>query len=170
MCQLEYVYDVSLDLGLPTNKISDDSFVSGKNVYNPRDPSELCNRRHYKSYKYGTAWSLSYPAQQGAVAILCMHMLLALAHTSMLLVTGRSSEAWDSINELLILAYDSLPRPGAFDNCSGGVVHTHTLEKKVRIGTRTQYSGDVQAELVICDDENGAGRIVQLKRSLYGHW
>lgn len=160
MYQLEYAHDVLLDPALLSNDIADDSFISGKNIYNDRDPSEPYIKGHFKSYMYGTAWSLVHPAQKAAVAILSTHILLALMHTLILFKTKRSSETWDSINELLVLAYNSIPRPGAFEKCSSGIVLAHTLEKKVRIGTRMRDSGDVQAELVVCDDEKGAGRIV----------
>jgi len=159
MYQLVYAHDTVLDPLLLSKTLTDDSFISGKDIYDKRDPSEPFIQGRFESYKWGTAWTMAGATQQAAAAILCLHLVFALVHTVVLIYLGRSSEAWDSINEVMLLAYNSIPRPGAFQNCSSGIVHAHTLEKKIRIGTRTQDSGDVQSELVVCGDENGAGRI-----------
>jgi len=91
---------------------------------------------------------------------LYIHALLALVHIFAIFWTRRPSTAWESINELMVLAYNSAPRSTAFKNCSGGIKHLKTVEKKVRVGTRTLHDGSVQAELVVCEDETGAGDVV----------
>lgn len=78
----------------------------------------------------------------------------------MLFWTKRSSEAWDSITELVVLAYRSTARPGSFENCSSGIRESRTLEKEVRIGTKVLEDGSERAELVVCGDEGGTGDVV----------
>jgi len=89
-----------------------------------------------------------------------MHSHGSGTHTYVaLFCIGCSSEAWDSINELVVLAYNSLPRAVAFDNYSSSVLHARTLEKQVTIGIRTLDSGYVQSELLVCGDHDNAGNI-----------
>jgi hypothetical protein len=95
-----------------------------------------------------------------SIAILGVQVVLAPGHMVILLWTRRSSNARDSINELIILTYNSAARPQAFKNCSNGIANSRTLKKKVRVGTRTLNDGSVQAELVICGDEGATGDIV----------
>ncbi|KAF2824388.1 hypothetical protein CC86DRAFT_420949 [Ophiobolus disseminans] len=56
-----------------------------------------------------------------------------LIHIFAIFWARRPSSAWESINELLVLAYNSVPRSAAFKNCSGGISHLRTVEKKVRV-------------------------------------
>jgi hypothetical protein len=95
-----------------------------------------------------------------SIAILGVHIVLAVGHMLILLYTRRLSRAWGTIEELVILAYNSATRPAAFKNCSSGVDNPKTLEKKVRVGTRTLDDGSVQAELIVCGHEGGTGDIV----------
>ncbi|KAH8731760.1 hypothetical protein GQ44DRAFT_821920 [Phaeosphaeriaceae sp. PMI808] len=149
-----------LDPSLHANNIVDDSFVSGSMIYNRRDPSEPYVLGKYEAHQYGTAWSLKDTGQRLAVIVLSIHLILAFLHTLLLLIVAKgSSEAWDSITELMILAYNSRPKPGAFENCSSGVVYSRTLGKRVRVGTRMKENGSDQAELVVCDQEDSAGNI-----------
>jgi len=158
--QLKYAQDITLDDSLLAPPIVDDSFISGKNVYSPRDPSEPYVRGRFESYMWGTAWTLANPVQRGAAALLCTYLLLAIFHTSILLILGRSSEAWDSITELLILAYKSTPNPQVFENCGGGVERAETLRKEVKIGVRTLSTGQEQVELFVCEMNDRVGSIV----------
>jgi hypothetical protein len=73
--------------------------------------------------------------------------------------TKRSNAAWDSINELVILAYNSATKPDAFVNFSSGVEYSRTLMRRVRVGTRVLGNGSVQAELIV-DGDVGAGDVV----------
>jgi hypothetical protein len=94
------------------------------------------------------------------MALLSIYVILALAHTAVLFWTHKSSTAWESINELIVLAYNSATRPKAFKNCSSGINQRKTLDTRVRIGTRLLEDGSIQAELVICDDEGEVGDVV----------
>ncbi|KAF2111077.1 hypothetical protein BDV96DRAFT_634875 [Lophiotrema nucula] len=67
---------------------------------------------------------LAYKAQSTtdylAIAVLLTHMLLALIHTMWILSHRKSSSAWDSIGEMLALAYNSIPS-SALGNTSAGI-------------------------------------------------
>ena len=138
----------------------DETFIGGKELYDERNSSSPFTRAHYQQYKYATAWALGDTGQYISLGILFAHVFLALVHTVVLFWARRSSVAWGSINELMVLAYNSAARPGAFKNCSSGVAKSRTKAKKVRVGTRTLEDGSIQAELVVCDDEGGAGDVV----------
>lgn len=106
-----------------------------------------------------------------SVGLLLLHVAIALAHTLVVVGTGRSSASWDSINELVVLAFNSVAGKDAFENCSGGIEYSKTLERKVRVGTRVGDGGFERVELVICGgqgsvddgDEGGVGNVVRGK-------
>lgn len=78
-------------------------------------------------------------------------MAMAVVHTLMKIWTRKTSEAWDSVNELVALGYNSMPHPDAFENCSGGIVTMETLTKVIKVGEFVDGSGDARVELVVCD-------------------
>jgi hypothetical protein len=92
--------------------------------------------------------------------ILGIHMLLVLAHMIVLVCAGISSTAWNSIEGLAVLAYNSAPHLKAFKNCSSGIDNSATLAKQVRVSTRVLDDGRVQAKLVVCGSEDAAGDII----------
>jgi hypothetical protein len=63
-----------------------------------------------------------------AIIVLLTHILLALTHTAYLIWTRQSSAAWDSIPEVLALAYNSYPTP-ALQNTSAGIRCIETYRK-----------------------------------------
>jgi hypothetical protein len=139
----------------------DDTFIGGgKEQYDVRDPSAPFTRAFYQQFKYGTTWYFNDMGQYLSLTILCVHLVVAIIHTIVLCWTKRSSEAWDSITELVVLAYRSDARPGVFENCSSGIRESRTLEKEVRIGTKMMEDGSERAELVVCGDEGGTGDVI----------
>jgi hypothetical protein len=136
-----------------------ETLIGGSEIYDARDPSTPFTRAYYEQHKYGTAWALGDTGQYFGLTLLFLHVALAVIHTAVLCWTKRSSAAWDSINELVILAYNSATKPDAFVNSSSGVEYSRTLLRRVRIGTRVLGNGSVQAELVV-DGDVGAGDIV----------
>jgi hypothetical protein len=58
----------------------------------------------YETYKYGTAWYLKDSGQWISLFALGAHIVLALAHSVIIVWTGKTSEAWDNNNELIALA------------------------------------------------------------------
>lgn len=90
-------------------------------------------------------------------------MGMAVVHTLMKVWTRKTSEAWDSVNELVALGYNSVPRPDALQNCSGGIVTMETLTKVMKVGEVVDGKGDARVELVVCDKFSGGkmlGKIV----------
>lgn len=140
--------------------IVDDTFIGGTKLYDERNASAPLTRFHYQQYKYCTAWTLAKKAQYMSLALLCVHVFLALIHILTNFWAKRAFTAWGTFNELMVLAYHSAPRSAAFKNCSGGIDHLSTVEKPMRVGTRMLYDWSVGAELVVCDDESGAGDVV----------
>ncbi|KAH7072443.1 hypothetical protein FB567DRAFT_554114 [Paraphoma chrysanthemicola] len=138
----------------------DDGFVGGKDLYEQKNASEPYTRAYYEQYRFGTAWAFKSAGQYISMAILGLHVILALAHSVVLCWSRRSSKAWASVNELIVLAYNSATRPRPFKNCSSGIERPRTLKTKVRIGTRVVGDGIVQAELVVCGDEGEVGDVV----------
>jgi hypothetical protein len=145
---------------LASEDITDASFISGKELYTHSNLTNPSIRAYYENYKFGAAWAFKDLTRYMSIAILLLHVVLAVGHMLILLCTRRSSRAWGTIEELVILAYNSATRPAAFKNCSSGVGNSKTLEKKVRVGTRTLDDGRVQAELVVCGHEGATGDIV----------
>lgn len=132
-------------------RITSDLMLNGGPIYQP--PSFPHQSLHYQTYKYGTAWCLSDSARRISIVILLTHMLLALVHFGIVVRRRSSSEAWDSINELIALAYNSSPKEGTLKNCSGGIVLMDTLKKKVKVRTKSDGVSVKKAELVVIDKE-----------------
>lgn len=93
-------------------------------------------------------------------SMLCVHVLMALMHMTVLVWTGTSRTVWNSIEGLIVLAYNSAPQLIAFKNCSSGIQTLPTVAKQVRVGTRVPDDGRVEAELVVCGNEDMAVNIV----------
>ncbi len=113
-----------------------DRYLNGGPIFNRPAPSILPTVvSHVHSYKYGTAWILHDSGQYIAVAVLGIYLLIALIHTFIIAGQGRTIEAWDSINELVVLAWNSVPsaKENALKNCSAGIKLTSTLRTKVKV-------------------------------------
>ncbi|CAM1510075.1 Fc.00g004100.m01.CDS01 [Cosmosporella sp. VM-42] len=106
------------------------------------------------SYKAKTIWDWL------AIAVLLLHIPLALVHSFLLLRHRQSSESWDSITELVTLAYNSHPTAKGLRNTSSGIRCIQTYQKvaMVRVSkTLGSSTGDIaskgQAELVFPENE-----------------
>ncbi|KAL8856826.1 MAG: hypothetical protein Q9178_006543 [Gyalolechia marmorata] len=84
-----------------------------------------------------------------AMAVLVLHILIALAHVGWILMKRESSGCWDSVIELLVLAQNSRPAPTALMNTAAGIKFSMTFSKQVAIRSRT----DDHLELVY-EEEN----------------
>ncbi|KAL8920370.1 MAG: hypothetical protein Q9172_004537 [Xanthocarpia lactea] len=84
-----------------------------------------------------------------AMAVLVLHILIALAHVGWILMKRESSGCWDSVIELLVLAQNSQPAPTALVNTAAGIKFSMTFSKQVAIRSRT----DDHLELVY-EEEN----------------
>lgn len=71
----------------------------------------------------GLAYKTNGIAYYLALAVLFLHSLLALGHVIYMLVTCRSSDAWDHLEDLIVLSHLSRPprhRDGKLKNTCGG--------------------------------------------------
>ncbi len=115
-----------------------------------------------------TIQGLSYQAKTVtdymAILVLLVHILLALCHTIYVLRRRRSSAAWDSIAEILVLAHSSCPSKNALLNTSAGIQNTETFGRMavVRAIGHTAQSQDPadisirHLELVFHEDDTAS--------------
>lgn len=68
-----------------------------------------------------------------SIALLLIHMLMAVSHIVYLMSTGKSSSAWESMSELLVLAQNSRPAPTALRNANVGVKRLKTYSRIARV-------------------------------------
>lgn len=128
--------------------------LRGGDIYRkPQNLSYVTLKAEWHSY--GVAWTLRENGQFLAVAVLCIHILLAAIHSLIVVTAGRSMDAWDSITELLLLAWNSVPtrRDQEFTNCSVGVYGVQPLRHRVKamvVENSGEFEGRV--ELVVVDE------------------
>jgi len=89
-----------------------------------------------------------------AIAILCLHLAIALAHTLILMVRGTSSGCWDTISELFTLLVNSPPAPIALRNTCAGIRSLKTYSKITTIRAMAPESDGAIAHVVLCFDED----------------
>ncbi|KAF2756693.1 hypothetical protein EJ05DRAFT_73046 [Pseudovirgaria hyperparasitica] len=113
---------------------------------------------HHNWYRYGQAWMLHDYPQYVSAAVLLFTLLLAVLHAGFMLWRAESSDAWDSIAELITLAYNS----GRGDNDEGisnagaGITNLSTLNKVAQVREVSMQRGEGsdgqrKVELVITD-------------------
>jgi hypothetical protein len=103
-------------------------------------------------YNYGTAWQLDDPALYLSIFILGLHLVIALVHTGITLWFKNTSESWDSIAELVALAYNSSPQ-NALKNCGAGIRLRSTLSQRVKVMAvdKKESGAGENVELIFCD-------------------
>ncbi|KAJ8112855.1 hypothetical protein OPT61_g4882 [Boeremia exigua] len=84
-------------------------------------------------FNYTTAWQLNESALCISVAILAMHLIIVVIHCIYVLWTAQSSEAWNSIPELIALAYNSRATGDTLENCGAGIMLMKTLGQEVKV-------------------------------------
>ncbi|KAK1071985.1 hypothetical protein LTR74_002815, partial [Friedmanniomyces endolithicus] len=89
-----------------------------------------------------------------SIAILCLHLAIALAHTLVLMVRGTSSGCWDTISELFTLLVNSPPAPIALRNTCAGIRSLKTYSKITTIRAMAPDSDGAIAHVVLCFDED----------------
>ncbi|KAF2279691.1 uncharacterized protein EI97DRAFT_455902 [Westerdykella ornata] len=138
---------------LRTPGVTDDKFLNGGPIYDrPNFPHMTY---HYRTFKYGTAWYFNGYSQWIALSVLLLHTVLALAHSILILWRRTSSEAWDSVAELMALAYNSNGDGEELENCAAGIISADTLKRTVMAAKST----DGKAQLVFLDEGSGGGEV-----------
>lgn len=99
----------------------------------------------------GYALVLSGFTSYFAAAILLLHVIIALIHTAWMLWTRRTSNAWESIPELLVLAQESTPAGGPLENTDAGISATATFAATARIIETSSTDDAGHLELVWTD-------------------
>lgn len=138
----------NLTLGWEDN----DAFLRGGPIFErPQNDSYSVLRQRW--YTYGTAWQLTGSSSRISIATLGMHMAIALLHCIVMVRTAQTSEAWDSILDMIALAFNSIPRGNPLENCGTGVMLNETLKQRVRVrAVRNNKDTNRKVELVFSDD------------------
>ena len=122
-----------------------DEYMRFGNAYDvdiPNGADWLTSRLEVKvnGYAYGTeGWLVIL-----AIAILLLHVALAIAHTLYSVISGISSAAWDTETEMVALAANSIPPPALVNTC-GGIQCVSTLKTAVRVVTRATKGSEMVA-------------------------
>ncbi len=99
---------------------------------------------------YMTISGLSYKADssasQLALLLLFTYTAMVLAHTVWVIWTGFSTEAWQDMTELVILAKDSPPAQGSLANTCAGVEAGSTWRKRARVRVVGKQKPNIGAE------------------------
>lgn len=140
-----------------------DEFLNGGPIYvRPPDPYTTFQ---YTTYKFGASWQFGSRGQWTAVAILSVHIIMALTH--LIIATlwhPRSSSSWDTASEIVALAYNSPLEGDVLKNCSAGIAGMEPLKKIVKVVARQDgNTGEEKVELVFVTDGdymNGRSEVV----------
>jgi hypothetical protein len=95
-----------------------------------RNPSKY-TQIHFSVYQYGYGYPFRGITIYIAVAILLLHVLIALIHMSIVVYGGWSSDAWAKMDELVLLALHSTP--GRLRNTYAGVSKASTWGKRIKV-------------------------------------
>ncbi|RSL81052.1 hypothetical protein CEP51_006125, partial [Fusarium floridanum] len=111
----------------------------------------------------GIAYKANSVTDYLAITVLLAHMVLVLGHSVYLVYTRRSSDAWDSVMEILILAHNSQPTSHALRNTSAGICSLETFKKLAAVIRPEDADAEVpmqfycRVELVVHEDEEILG-------------
>ncbi|KAK5636715.1 hypothetical protein RRF57_012427 [Xylaria bambusicola] len=151
-------------------------FLSGSSVLEPPNVS------NYTTFEAQiTLEALTYQAQlitdYLSIVVLSAHIVLALGHMIYVLRAQRSSQAWGTITELLILAYNSQFASTALLNVSAGIGCMKTYQRVAIVrsvnivrSARSELDGDhKQAKLILLADDNKGAPAKDLGRRDRSH-
>ena len=77
----------------------------------------------------GLAYGADSIAPHLALLVLFLYMTMALGHTAYNVIICRSSETWDSFEDMMALSHISQPAPNTPRNTSAGIKRQKTLQK-----------------------------------------
>jgi len=106
----------------------------------------------------GLSYKADSPASQLALALLFIYTAMVLAHIAWIISTGYSSEAWNNLAELMVLAKNSPPAQGNLANTCAGIEAGSTWTKRARIrvvGNQTPNIKEEELHLLIDEIDNG---------------
>jgi hypothetical protein len=125
--------------------------LNGEALYPPPD---LTTGNYTRFNMTQTITGYAYKAQALtdwlAAAVLLIHLVFALGHTIYTVVTGRSSECWDTLPELLALSQQSRQSTKALKNTSAGICRIQTFKQKARVRPSAE---DMEHLEILFDDD-----------------
>ena len=105
-------------------------------------------------------------AQKLAMIALFLHVAVAIFHTVWTVGRGKSSDCWDSVTEILVLAQNSKPAYRTLGNTAAGVHHSHTFAKKVTIRpTRLPNSQEADHLELVFEEERREDEMLDIEHS-----
>jgi len=117
-------------------------------------PPDLATSNYTRFNMTQTITGYAYKAQAItdwlAVTVLLIHLVFALGHTIYAVTTGRTSECWDTLPELLALAQQSRPSNKALKNTSAGISRIQTFKQRARVRPSTE---DIKHLEIFFDDD-----------------
>lgn len=146
---------MSVDPVLQQRTSSDEQLIlNGASIY--AVPTNISHDTLTVSWhKYGVGWVLRENGQYLAVAALVSHVVIVLFHMMFTICVHQSMGAWDSLTEILLLAWNSVPtrRDEEFKNCSVGIHGLGPMGQKIRAAIVLEDSDPRgRVELVVVDD------------------
>jgi hypothetical protein len=105
---------------------------------------------HQEWFSYATAWQLGDPSLYISIAILGIHLLVVVLHSAGTMWNRQGSEAWNSLSEIVALAYVSQPAEDVLKNCGSAIMLQKSLRQRIRV-VAVEDQSEHQVRLVPCD-------------------
>ena len=136
------------------------AFLNGKASIPPSWTNDTSNltRLEWTATIAGYAYKADSLAYFLALALLFGHATLATAHISYRVYTARSSDAWASSSELLVLAQQSVPAKHAWGNTCAGIQRGTTFQQNLRLRVIRNDAHDAriareELQLIVGEDQ-----------------
>ena len=155
------VYNNSITL-INCNKLPDFAarILLGKESFQrPQEPYKSFTEFQMKQTISGYIYLAVTTTDFLALAVLFMHLLIALGHTVLILVTKRSSGCWDTLPELLALAQQSPPSKTALHNTATGIYKLGTSRQRTRLRVSESDTEHVELQYDIDRSPNNSPKI-----------
>lgn len=102
------------------------------NAMVPAPPGSDFVTLHLRFEVNGYAWYASSASDYLATAVICLYVLIALAHTAWILTHRDTSSSWDTVTELLALALQSPVATNLFGS-GAGIERVNTYKTMIRL-------------------------------------
>ncbi|KAL8678291.1 MAG: hypothetical protein Q9186_005341 [Xanthomendoza sp. 1 TL-2023] len=134
----------------------DSAILRGKNAVK-RPATGSVTELHVAFSISGLSYKLTV-VQVLAMAVLLLHIVIALIHVVWILWKCESSGCWDSVIELIVLAQNSRPALTALADTAAGIKHSSTLAKQIAIRATTVSPEGVADHLEMVYEEEAVNR------------
>ncbi|KAL3466883.1 hypothetical protein BJX64DRAFT_301326 [Aspergillus heterothallicus] len=89
-----------------------------------------------------------------AMSVLLVHMIMAMAHITFLLLKRHTSGSWSTIGELIALSQNSPPAYKALANTGAGIEHSRTYSHVARIRVKEESESSEHERIELLFDES----------------